>query len=137
MAVIDARGAVLGRLASVVTKRLLSGEEITVINAEHALLSGRLENSFEEYFAAYNRGKAIRGPEFPRMPDRLFRRTVRGMLPFRTKRGRDAYRRLKVYIGTPSQIKSEEVERIQLAKEGRKYIELGKISEMLGARFGR
>lgn len=137
MAVIDGKGAVVGRLASVIAKRLLKGEEIVVVNAEHLLLSGNLESNYKEYFDAYNRGKAIRGPYFPRMPDRIFRRTVRGMLPFRTKRGRDAYRRLKVYIGTPRGMPTEGIEKTEAPKRGRKYIELGKISEMLGARLGK
>ncbi|MEM3852584.1 MAG: 50S ribosomal protein L13 [Methanomassiliicoccales archaeon] len=134
MTIIDAKGAVLGRLASNVAKRLLNGEEITVVNAEELLLSGRLENSLQEYSAAYNRGKAIRGPEFPRMPDRLFRRTVRGMLPFRTKRGRDAYRRLKVFIGVPKDVDAKSAEKIALAPPGRNYVKLAEVSRLLGAK---
>ena len=41
MAVIDANGLILGRLASTVAKRLLSGdEEIHIVNAEKAVISG-------------------------------------------------------------------------------------------------
>ncbi|HDH44680.1 MAG TPA: 50S ribosomal protein L13, partial [Thermococcus sp.] len=36
--VIDATGAVLGRLASIVAKRLLNGEEIAIVNSEKAII---------------------------------------------------------------------------------------------------
>ena len=38
--IIDGEGLVLGRLASTVSKRLLNGEEITIVNAEKIIISG-------------------------------------------------------------------------------------------------
>jgi len=133
MIIIDADGSILGRMASQIAKKLLEGEEITVINAEKALLSGSIENVYEEYSAAYNRGKAIRGPYFPRMPDRIMRRTVRGMLPFRTRRGRDAYRRLHVFIGTPAGIDTLNAVKIATPERKGRYTTLYEISKLLGA----
>ena len=41
MTVIDAKGLILGRLASTVAKQLLSGDEkIYIVNAEKAVVSG-------------------------------------------------------------------------------------------------
>ena len=135
MAVIDGEGAILGRLASVVAKRLLNGEEITVINADKILLTGSIKVNYEQYYAAYNRGKAIKGPEYPRFPDRIVMRTVRGMLPFKTQRGKDALKRLKTYPGTPKDLPSGATpEKVSVAAPGHRYIRLVEISKLLGAK---
>ena len=49
MTVIDANGLILGRLASIVAQRLLCGEEIDVINAESAVVSGSAETTQSKY----------------------------------------------------------------------------------------
>lgn len=134
MTIIDADGAILGRLSSVIAKRLLNGEEITVVNADKILLTGSVEDNYKQYYSAYNKGKAIRGPEYPRMPDRILRRTVRGMLPFKTSRGRTAFKRLKAYIGMPRELASETPEKIAVAPSGRRYVRLAEISKLLGAK---
>jgi ribosomal protein L13 len=41
IAVIDADGAVLGRLCTAVAKRLLKGEEIAIVNSEKAIVIGK------------------------------------------------------------------------------------------------
>ena len=40
-AVIDAEGLILGRMASLIAKRLLEGERIEIVNAENAVVSGK------------------------------------------------------------------------------------------------
>ena len=136
MRFIDADGAVLGRLASEVAKRLLNGEDITVVNAEKALITGSKENVMFQYKQMRFVGSTRKGPYFPRMPDRILRRTVRGMLPFTQYRGRAAYKRLKVFIGVPG-----ELGKVQAEKAGARtlrnprYMELGEVSRLLGAKF--
>ncbi len=136
MIFIDADGAVLGRLASEVARRLLKGEEITVVNAEKALVTGSRGNVMFQYKQMRFVGSTRKGPFFPRMPDRILRRTVRGMLPFNQYRGRSAYKRLKVFIGVP-----RELGKVQTEKAGvrtltnPRYMPLGEISRLLGAKF--
>lgn len=113
--VIDADGHILGRLASHVAKRLLQGEEITIINAEKALVSGRRRQVVAAYREARGRGSPGKGPHFPRPPDRILRRTVRGMLPYKRGRGREALGRLRVYLGTPAELAGVEAQRIPAA----------------------
>lgn len=137
--IIDASGAILGRLASVVATQLLAGEEIHIVNAEKAIITGRGERIFREYDEMKKRGSRERGPFFPKRPDRILKRTVRGMLPHKRKRGRDAMSRLRVYIGVPSEFEGMGFERPSTAM-GRglsrsKYIELGVVSRKLGANF--
>lgn len=137
MKIIDATDHIVGRLSSHVAKMLLNGEEIIIINAEKAVVTGRREFILNDYLEKWQRGSVRKGPHYPRMPDRILRRTVRGMLPFKTSHGRDAYKRLKVFIGRPENIDSSKVERIESAinKKVRNKITLGEISKSLGAKF--
>ncbi|MEM4110808.1 MAG: 50S ribosomal protein L13, partial [Thermoplasmata archaeon] len=128
---------VLGRLSSTIAKMLLQGEEIIVINAEKSVVTGKKEFIFKNYLEKWQRGSVRKGPHYPRMPDRIFRRTVRGMLPFKSSHGREAYRRLKVYIGVPNNIDPKNAEKIDKAiyKKVRNKITLGEVSKYLGAKF--
>jgi large subunit ribosomal protein L13 len=105
MVVIDASGAVVGRLSARVAKLLLSKQEVELINADKALMVGSLGAAKEKY-SSRRRQQNKRTPEdspvWPRAPHMLLRRIVRGMLPYKSQRGRDAYRRLKVVVGAPS-----------------------------------
>lgn len=119
--VIDVDGAVMGRAASIIAKRLLNGEEIIVVNAEKAIISGKRKRVLERYrkkitewVSYYNPKK--NSPKFKRRPDLFFKRVVRGMLPWKTPKGRQAYKRLRVYIGFPESISKENVEKLADAK---------------------
>ena len=49
MKVLDASGCIMGRLASHVAKALLEGEQVHVVNAEKAIVSGAKHSVFREY----------------------------------------------------------------------------------------
>ena len=105
--VIDASNIILGRLASIVAKRLLSGEKIIVVNAEKAVISGNKKNIFEEAMKRLEirtLGSKTKSPKHYRRPDGLVRKTIRGMLPWDKSKGKEAYRMLKVYIGIPKSL---------------------------------
>ena len=139
MTVIDSSGLILGRLSSVVAKRLLDGETIAIVNAEHAIVSGSKVKTFADYLQSRQRGIKEQGPYYPKRPDRLLKRTVRGMLPYKRQRGRDALSRLKVYVGVPEEFKGEKMSELDDASMMRlstsKYIELGELCRKLGGRF--
>lgn len=137
MLIYDANKQILGRLSSVITKRLLAGERVIVVNAEKTVMSGNPKKTTELYLQRIRRGDPIHGPFFPRAPDRIFRRAVRGMLPWHKPRGRAAYRRLRVYIGLPEKFKNKELQKVAAADAKRlttKYITLSKLSQALGAK---
>jgi len=138
MKVIDADGLILGRLASIVAKELLRGEEIVIVNAEKCVVSGDRQMVLEKFREKRERGSKEKGPYYPRMPDRIVKRTVRGMLPYKKTRGREALSRLKVYIGVPEEfekVEKETIPEIHVSKlEVPKYVVLGEISRMLGAK---
>lgn len=137
MRFIDADGLVLGRMSSIVAKSLLNGEEITIVNCEKALVSGNRTNIMEEYERSRAMGKVRKGPFFPRMPDRLLRRTISRMMHHRMPKGKDAMARLTIHIGVPFSLKGEKFESLEVAKKTtlKKYITLGDISRELGADF--
>lgn len=89
------------------------------------------------YTAARARGSVRSGPHFPRYPDRIFRRTVRGMLPHLKTRGKEAYDRLEVFMGVPPEYQSTPHEALDIAKAPatlRTALTLGEVSKLLGAR---
>lgn len=106
--VIDASNLILGRLASTVAKRLLNGERIIIVNAERAMVSGNKESVIEEAKSRLEirtLGAKSKSPKHPRRPDGIVRRTVRGMLPWDKPKGKEAYKRLKVCVGIPNDLK--------------------------------
>ena len=134
--VVDASGLVLGRAASVIAKRLLNGESIVVVNAEKSVVTGSRASVIAQYTAARARGSVRSGPHFPRYPDRIFRRTVRGMLPHQKTRGWNAFVRLEVHIGVPDALKSATTETLETAKARpalRAPMTLAEITRLLGA----
>ncbi len=105
--VIDADGLILGRLSSRVAKMLLQGEKVIVVNVEKAVVSGRRKKVigiYKERLEIHTRTNPVRGPFWPKIPTRLVRRTIRGMLPWKKSRGKQAYKNLKVYLGVPDDL---------------------------------
>jgi len=135
---VDASGLVLGRAASHIAKRLLSGESIVVVNAEKSVVTGGRSHVIAHYTAARARGSVRSGPHFPRYPDRIFRRTVRGMLPHLKTRGKVAFHRLEVYIGVPPEFEGQPTQTIEDARARptlRPPVTLAEVTKLLGARI--
>lgn len=103
--IIDASNQILGRLASRVAKLLLEGREVIVVNVERAVLSGDPQmviDGYKKLFEVSNyRDLEKQGIRRPRTPVNIFKRTVRGMLPYKRPKGREALKRLRVHVGTP------------------------------------
>ena len=136
--VYDARDKVLGRLASVVAKSLLNGKSVAVINAEDAIITGDKKGIIDKYRTRLNLKESENpehSPYWPRRPDMLVRRIIRGMLPYRMPRGKDAYRRLLVFQGIPVELKNAKPVKIE-AKDPKgiyvRYLKVGELSKLLG-----
>jgi large subunit ribosomal protein L13 len=137
MIVIDAENLIMGRMASQVAKMLLSGQEVAIVNSEKVVISGSKKRIIEDYFHKRAKGGARKGPHYPRMPDRILKRTVRGMIPYKKPLGKKAFSQLKVYIGVPKELEGETLNTVRGASaEGKiKYVVLGDVSRQLGAKF--
>ena len=132
--IIDAEGATLGRLCTNAAKNLLNGEEIAIVNSEKAIISGKKTMIKAHYKQKREVGTYRKGPFFPRMPDRIVKRSVRGMIPYQTPHGRKAFKRLKCYMGIPKEFEGKELEKIKEAdKQPIDFITIKELSRFLGA----
>ncbi len=138
--IIDANDLILGRMAAFVAKKVLLGERIEIVNCEKAIISGSKDFIFGKYKHKYELGRnPYKGPFYPKMPDSIVRRAIRGMLPWKNKRGRDAYKRVMCYIGIPEKFKGQKFEVIKEAHISKlpnlQYIRVAELSKHLGARI--
>lgn len=134
--IIDADGVVLGRMATDVARRLLDGEDIAIVNSEKAIITGKKATIKNRYKEKREVGTYRKGPFFPRMPDRLVKRTVRGMIPYQTPHGRKAYKRLKCYIDVPKEFDGKKFEKISSAeKQPAEFMTVAELARSLGAKF--
>ena len=112
--VVDAKGVVLGRLASSIAARLRGknnplftphtdmGDSVIVINADKIVLTGRKWDQKNYYrHSGYVGGlKTITARKLlEKRPEDLVRFAVKGMLP-KNRLGRQIFKKLKVYAGT-------------------------------------
>lgn len=137
MKIYDLSNQILGRISTRIAKDLLKTENVVIVNSEKAILSGSFKDKLKLYAHRCDRGDPHHGPFYPRTPDGIVRRTVRGMLPFYKVKGREALRRLKVYIGIPDEFKGKEfirVEEFDVNKLKCKYMTIGDLSVALGAK---
>ncbi|MBI2659873.1 50S ribosomal protein L13 [Candidatus Woesearchaeota archaeon] len=117
--IIDAKDTILGRLGSFVARQVLLGNEVNIVNCEEAVVSGKKANVFANYIRRIDRKAPGKGPYLYRRPDMFVRRTIRGMLPFKRSRGRDAFKKVKCHVGMPENLRNEKVLTIEGAKSGK------------------
>eukprot|EP01125_Pyxidicula_operculata_P000417 TRINITY_DN1044_c0_g1_i1.p1 TRINITY_DN1044_c0_g1~~TRINITY_DN1044_c0_g1_i1.p1 ORF type:complete len:188 (+),score=34.22 TRINITY_DN1044_c0_g1_i1:69-632(+) len=139
--VIDCRGHLLGRLASVVAKQLLEGQKIVCVRTEEINISGKLVKNKLLFLSYLNKRTLFnrkRGHHHYRAPAKIFWRTVRGMLPHKTHRGELALKRLRVFEGCPppfdktKRVVVPDALRVLRLKPMRKFCVLGRLSKEVG-----
>ncbi|MFQ6068568.1 MAG: 50S ribosomal protein L13 [Candidatus Bathyarchaeia archaeon] len=133
--VVDANNLILGRMATVVAKRLLQGESVVILNAEKAVISGKRLSRVKETKKKLEIGHPRKGPYFPKRPDRFVKRAIRGMLPRRKPKGKEAYKRLRVFIGVPQEFKDKHTQTISEARAEKlkcPYLTVGELVKEIG-----
>ncbi|WP_312912408.1 50S ribosomal protein L13 [Natronosalvus caseinilyticus] len=135
--VVDARDCILGRVASEVAQRALDGDRVAIVNAEDAVITGDKNDVFETYQTRQQLGSDS-GPYYPRRPDAILKRAVRGMLPAKKPRGREALSNVRVYVGNPYEgdddYEAEVLEGTSLDRLSNiRFVHLHEVSEQLGA----
>lgn len=106
MIVIDATNLILGRFATFAAKQALLGNEVRVINAEKAIISGSRAKTIADFKRDRQMGVHSKGPFVPKIPDRYVRRVIRGMLPYKQAKGAEAFKRVMCYKGCPEELKN-------------------------------
>ena len=136
--VVDAANCISGRICSHVSKLLLQGNRVAIVNAEKAMLSGNRYKTIEiykEYLEINSVTNPIHGPFHPRRPDTILTKMVRGMIPKRKSSGIEAFKRLRVYIGIPENLKNAEIEYYddsKITKPPSYYITVGEVAKQIG-----
>lgn len=139
--VIDCRGHLLGRLSSIIAKQLLTGQSIVCVRTEQINISGshfRNKLKFFDKMRKHHATNPTRGPFHFRAPSRILFHTVRGMIPHKSCRGKQALARLKVFEGIPAPFDKQkrmvvpEALRITRLKPGRNFAELGRLAHETG-----
>jgi large subunit ribosomal protein L13 len=135
---LDATNQIAGRLASRVAKLILSGRRVVIMNAEKALISGSrtsVINQWKGKLELSSRVNPIYGPIHPRRPDNILRRMVRGMVPRKKPKGATAMKRLRVYIGKPSELETKKLTTFEDTGASRPvpvYVTMAELSKSLG-----
>ena len=127
--VIDAKGQVLGRVATLASRLLQgkhkatytpfidTGDHVVVVNAAEVKLTGRKEDQkLYRYHSGFEGGLREERAAVVRkkQPVRLVEEAVRGMLP-KTKMGDAMYRKLKVYAGSDHPHAAQQPKSIEVA----------------------
>jgi len=141
---IDGRGHLLGRLSTIVAKSLLQGQKVVIVRCEGINISGSFHRNKLKYLAYLKKRmntNPIRGPYHYRAPSKILHRTIRGMLPHKLHRGREALDRLKVYEGIPPPYDKQKrmvvpsALKVLRLKSRRSYCSLGRLSGEVGWKY--
>jgi large subunit ribosomal protein L13 len=136
--VVDAANCIVGRMCSHVAKLLLQGNRVAIVNAEKAMLSGNRYKTislYKEHLEINSVTNPIHGPFHPRRPDTILTKMVRGMIPKSKASGIEAFKRLRVYIGIPEELKNIEPESFndsKITKPASYYITVGDVAKQIG-----
>lgn len=134
--IIDGSDLILGRLGSNISKRLLMGENIRVVNCKDIVILGKKRYLVQRYKDKLANKVVKQGPYYSRSPSDIVRRSFRNMLPYKNQRGIDAFKRVKCYNSVPSTMLSKEKSTVEEAKLNHEsvfyYTRVGDICNVLG-----
>lgn len=136
--VVDATNCIAGRMCSHVSKLLLQGNKVAIVNAEKAMLSGnryKVIEQYKEHLEINSVTNPIHGPFHPRRPDTMLTKMVRGMVPKQKTTGIEAFQRLRVYIGVPDEMKAAKMQSFEdskIRKPEAYYISVGDVAKQIG-----
>jgi large subunit ribosomal protein L13 len=137
--IINGEGMVAGRLAAIAAKKALLGFDVNIINSEKALIVGNKKEIIKRYKIKEDRGIPSKGPFLPKRPDRFLRKIIRGMLPYKKSRGRNAYKQVKCFIGMPEEFKDKKITEYDNAhikkSKHTEFITIKEILKNLGSDF--
>ncbi|MDP3640547.1 MAG: 50S ribosomal protein L13 [Nanoarchaeota archaeon] len=137
MKIYNGDGMILGRLASRVAKDALLGEEVHVVNAENIVISGqKVLIVAREKQRRERKAHPTKSARFSRLPERAVRRSIRGMLPWKQARGKEAFKRIMCHRGVPEAFAGKELLTVLGASAQKlpnlKFITMGEICKRLG-----
>ncbi len=105
--IIDGKNLIMGRASAFVAKQSLMGEKVDVVNCSEMVITGNKRDVIAKYKRKKSMGVPSKGPFQPKKPDMFVRRVIRGMLPYKQFKGREAFKRVKCHISFPESLKGE------------------------------
>lgn len=139
--IVDAKGHLLGRLASYVAKQLQLGQKVVIVRCETTLMSGshfRNKLKYLDFLRKRMSTNPKKGPLHYRAPSRIVWRVIRGMLPHTTPKGAASLGRLKCFDGVPLSLNSKkklvvpDALRVTRLKPRSKFSNLGDMAKECG-----
>ena len=138
---IDATNLILGRLAAYSAKLAREGNNVFIFNCDKAVISGAKEFIQQHYHEKFRKKtpKSIKGPYYYKLPDRFVRRAIRGMVEIRNERGRNAYKKIKTFIGVPEKYEKQKLVSFEKADSSKrktlKTYSIGELCRWLGGKW--
>lgn len=136
--IVNAEKMILGRMAASIAKKALLGEKVDVINCEKAVVTGTKDAVLGNYKQKFIRTTPGSGPFFPKTADMFVRRVIRGMLPYKKKKGDKAFKNIKCHVGVPAEFKDKKIDKIEEASiqksKSLSFVTVKEICEYLGGR---
>ncbi len=138
--IVDGKNLVAGRLASKVAKAIVKGEKVIVINAEDVIIRGNKESTLEKFYErthAAVHSNPHYGPKYDRVPSKILRRMIKGMLPKGPRAVERYIKMVTIYNSTPKLMPKDEVVTFkEMEFDGNKnYITLKELGTLLGAKW--
>jgi len=135
---IDGKNLIVGRLATVVAKKALLGEEVNIFNCNELVISGNKKTILAKFKRFSEMGTHTTGPYQPKEPFRIAKRIIRGMVPYKQAKGKEAFARIKCYNDVPEEFKDLKLETIKDCNVNEtlisKYLTLKEISKGIGGK---
>ena len=136
--IVDAKDLVVGRFATEVAKKALLGEEVMVVNCSEAVMTGTRKKIVADFVRKREMGIPAKGPFFHRRSDMLVKRMIRGMLPYKQKKGEEAFKRIKCHVNVPSELEGKEFKTFEKANVSKlpnlKFMRVKEVCKILGAK---
>ena len=137
--IIDGKDLIVGRLATEVAKKAMLGEDVIVLNCEDVVISGRKRFVIDSNIDRNRKGHHTQGPFIPKIPSLYVKRVIRGMLPYKQEKGRNAFQRIKCFNKVPAEFQGKEAETIKKADSSKlkdiKAVKIKEICKVMGGKI--
>lgn len=123
---------------------MFTGQRVVILRCEEINISGNFYRNKLKYLDFLRKRcnvKPSRGPFHFRAPSKIFWRTVRGMVPHKQSRGKEAMDKMKVFEGVPPPYDKQKRLVIPAALKvlrlhpRRKFCRLGRLSHEVGWKY--
>jgi len=125
-------------MLSYAAKQALEGQEVIILNISKAVISGDRKSTIARAkvkLTTRTLASQDKGPKHSRRPETYAKRALRGMLPHKQPKGKNAYKRVKIYTDIPEEYSDKQYQKISTADASKlkcRYILLEDLSKEIG-----